>query len=300
MAKYKVMVCQFPGGNSTHPDVSDWVLETVLKMEKDPSIGPGNVVLWRRADTPVTMTRNLSLLKAEKEGADYVLMVDSDMSPDLPYPGAVPFWDAAWPFVQAHAGPCVIAAPYCGPPPDECVYVFEWQNKESGGANPDMQLAMVPRSKAADLHGIQRAAALPTGLMLIDMRAVARLPHPRFYYEWKGDGEKCSCCGVPKPGPQAVKASTEDVTFSRDLDAAGAPMYCAWDSWAGHHKSKVVGKPFNIPADTVPRALLARAQALPRISADFRAADVPAGGDGLVTLAGKPAKPAKRSAPKSK
>lgn len=267
MPRYKVMIAQFPGGNATHPDVSDWVCETVLKMRDDPRIGHGNVRLWRLNDTPVTMSRNRALACAEAEGCDYVLMVDSDMAPDLPYPGATPFWDAAWPFALDHAGPTVIAAPYCGPPPDEMAYFFRFTNRETGNLNPDFQIEPFSRHEAARLTGMVRCAALPTGVMLIDLRAVKQLPHPRFYYEWKNDGPACPHCHVRKPGPQLHKASTEDVAFSRDLYMLGVPLYAACDSWAGHWKMKNVGKPMELPADAIPAAAWARAKELADLAA---------------------------------
>ena len=128
----------------------------------------------------------------------------------------------------------MIAAPYCGPAPVEEVYAFKWAQTETGGGNPNFKVANYDRYDAAGYKGILPAAALATGLMLIDMRAVKRLPHPRFYYEWTNE-------------KQTHKASTEDVTFSRDLYLRGVPLYVNWDAWAGHHKLKLVPRPERIP-----------------------------------------------------
>jgi hypothetical protein len=57
-------------------------------------------------------------------------------------------------------------------------------------------------------------------------------------------------------------ASTEDVAFSRDLTYAGVPLFCAWQSWAGHIKPKMVGKPLEIPPQNVPGWVVDRAQEL--------------------------------------
>jgi len=264
MPKYRVMVAQFPGNNSTRIEVTNWVTRQVVKMAKDPLIGEDGVYMWHKADTPISMTRNQCLIAAEAMGVDWVLMLDNDVHPDCiaPKDGAKPFWESSWEFIQANmATPCVIAAPYCGPPPEESVYVFRWMNRETGNPNPDLSLGMYDRHEAASMKGIQRAGALPTGVMLIDMRAVKQLDDwkkqktglagPRFYYEWKGDGEKiCDSCGSHSAGPQAEKASTEDVTFSRDLLYAGVPIYCNWDAWAGHYKTKLV-RPPQVPGPNV-------------------------------------------------
>lgn len=246
MAKYKVCIACFPGGGTTSMHTVPWLLETYGKMLADPRIGKGNVLFWHVADTPVTMTRNKALMFAEQHECDYVLMLDNDMRFDLPYEDAKPFWDEAFEFALKHKGPCVIGAPYCGPPPNENVYVFRFENTMNDDPNPNFKLRPYDRHHAAELHGVQRVAALPTGLMLIDMKAVKELPHPRFYYEWTD-------------GTHTEKASTEDVTFSRDLTYAGVPLYCTWDSWAGHIKPKLVGRPQQIPSDVVPVWMVDRA-----------------------------------------
>ena len=50
---------------------------------------------------------------------------------------------------------------------------------------------------------------------------------------------------------ETEKATTEDVYFTRNLSLAGVPNYVNWDSWAGHVKRKVVGKPTLLTADSV-------------------------------------------------
>lgn len=263
MPRHRIFAAQFPGGNRTVPDVGNWLVETVLKMRADPTIGEGNVALWHKVTTPITMGRNLCLKQAKAWGADFVLMVDSDMRPDLPYDGAKPFWDVAWPFARDHAGPCVVAAPYCGPPPQEGVYTFRWEDTQTGDPNPNFMLKAHTRPEAARLSGIVRCGALPTGLMLIDVRALKDVPPPYFYYEYTDE-------------TQSELASTEDVTFSRDLANVGVPLYAAFDSWAGHFKEKLVGRPAEIPADAVPNWLVGRGRELdasgrPELDAAYRA-----------------------------
>jgi hypothetical protein len=246
---YRIMIAGFPYGGQTSHHGMEWLARTYAKMRDDPRIGAGNVMLWQLADTPITMGRNRALTVAEENNIDYVLMFDSDMRFDLPYPDAKPFWDTAWEFMLSHQGPAVIAAPYCGPPPQELVYVFRWNNTQSDDPNPNMKLEMISRGEAASLTGIERVAALPTGLILIDMKALKDLPHPRFYYEFTDE-------------TQSHKASTEDVAFCRDLTYLDIPLYVAWDCWAGHIKAKLVGKPQNLPPDLVPEWVVERAAQL--------------------------------------
>jgi hypothetical protein len=129
----------------------------------------------------------------------------------------------------------------------------------------NVRIEQYPREWARQMAGIQECAALPTGLIMYDMRAF-ELIEPRtlrpdqvidgllngeidrreavralsggwFYYEWKD-------------GTASDKASTEDVTNTRDISLAGCvklgynPVYCNWDSPVGHWKPWCVeGKP---------------------------------------------------------
>jgi hypothetical protein len=244
--KFNVGIVTFSyGGNggisSEVPDIREWMVPLVASASKDPRID--NIRIWNLADTPITMTRNRAVLQAREFGVDVLVMVDSDMKPDM-LPDGKPFFQSSFDFLveHYHKGPCVIGAPYCGPPPVECVYVFRWNNMQSYNPNPDFQLEMYDRHTAVKMAGIQECAALPTGLIMYDMRAFAltepktESDKPWFYYEWKDRFA-------------AEKASTEDVTQTRDLSLVGTqklgynPVFCNWDAWAGHWKPKCVGKP---------------------------------------------------------
>ena len=229
MMKVNVLFARFPYGNQENPDCTDWLINTTIKAMKDPRIG--EVKHWRINDTPITMGRNRCVKEALACNTDVLCMIDSDMGPDLPdILGAKPFWDTSFDFLLDHHGPCAIAAPYCGPPPFENVFIFQWASAQSDHPNVDLKLSQYTREQAYSMGGIQSVAALPTGLILIDMRVFARLVHPYFYYEYTDKQE-------------THKASTEDVAFTRDMTLAGVPIYCNWDSWAGHWKWKKVGKP---------------------------------------------------------
>ena len=242
----RVLFARFPFGRADDPDTTDWLVETVLKAKADPRVA--EVLHWRIDDTPITLGRNRCLEAAKRAGADLVVMVDSDMKPDAYLasnpnrlgadPLARPFWDTSFDFWWRHDGPCLVAAPYCGPPPHENVYVFRWATYESDNPNTDLRLEQYPREEAAQRHGIEEAAALPTGLILIDLRALDTIKPPYFRYEWTDRTE-------------SEKASTEDVVFTRDISLAGVPNYVTWGSWAGHWKRKCVGRPALLTVDAV-------------------------------------------------
>jgi len=272
--KFNVGIVTFSyGGNggisSEVPDIREWMVPLVNEASRDPRID--NIRIWNLADTPITMTRNRAVLHAREMGIDVLVMVDSDMKPDVNagQPDAKPFFQTSFDFLVNHypKGPCVIGAPYCGPPPVECVYVFRWQSMQSVHPNPDFQLEMYDRHTAVKMAGIQECAALPTGLIMYDVRAFEvtepkdEASKPWFYYEWKD-----KFCGE--------KASTEDVTMTRDLSLVGEqklgynPVFCNWDSWAGHWKPKCVGKPQFIDAANVSQKMKESFQA--NVSSDTK------------------------------
>lgn len=259
MKKYNIHVCQFPGGNSTHPDVGDWLAETLLKMKQDERIGA--IKRFKKSDTPITMVRNHAVKEAIALGSDYILMIDSDMGPDYLVgqdPLARPFWDVAWGFMMnrreyedlrergvEEVPPATIAAPYCGPPPLELPYIFRWKNRQSDNPDPDYYLECLERSDAAMRSGIEEVAALPTGLILYDIRVFKALEKagalPWFDYEYAD------------PPYNTRKATTEDVWQTRNgtLLEPSMPLYVAWDCWAIHYKTKAVKKPVPVTAAAV-------------------------------------------------
>lgn len=271
------------GGNggisSEVPDIREWWVDTYCKMKADPRVG--KVVSHTVGDTPITMVRNRFVKLAREQGCHLLLMVDSDQSPNKHKnePWYKPFWDVAFDEIYRHygSGPLVIGAPYCGPPgAGENVYVFNFDNYGNHGSESSIRLNQYTRNHAARMSGIQPVAALPTGMILFDMRAF-ELVEPcklsqRQVLEAVRDGrmsideaERAHCQGwfyyEWKDGMAAAKASTEDVTATRDIALAGQvrlgynPLRCAWDSWVGHHKPWNVGKPDPYCVENVAKSL---------------------------------------------
>ena len=260
-AKFDIAFAHFAyggnGGIATEvPDIREWQVPLIAEISRDERIG--NIRIFNVSDTPITMSRNQAVMRAREMGVDILVMVDSDMKPDM-YAGA----EDAKPFFQSsfdkivehwHKGPLVVGAPYCGPPPHENCYVFRWQTQQSEHPNPDFQLEFIDRDTAARMSGIQECAALPTGLIMFDMRLFDVIEpedaddKPFFYYEWT---DKYA----------AQKASTEDVTNTRDISLIAErklgynPIVCNWDAWAGHWKPKCVGKPIIMDASSVSKKM---------------------------------------------
>ena len=216
------------------PDTVDYFAQIVHELKTNSDCR--EVLSLRISDTPITMSRNRAVNAALEHKVDFLLMMDNDMLPDM-YVGKDPF---AEPFLSTSLkfmterwdeGPHIIGVPYCGPPPIENVYVFQWATWETDNPNPDYRLEQFTREESARKIGLEKVGALPTGLILFDMRVFRDLiKPPYFYYEWK---DKTA----------ADKASTEDVTMTRDAGLAGAKVWCLWSAWAGHYKLKCVGRP---------------------------------------------------------
>lgn len=240
------MIATFPYGGVLGKEVMLYHSRITNWLTRQPFID--KVIPWSENDTPITMLRNKACLDALRADCTYLLMIDSDMHPDvyihedgsLEFEWVKPFLKNALRFLMNHPGPAAVGAPYCGPAPAENIYVFRWDNMESDNPNHSgVSLPQFTRREAAEARGFMEVGALPTGLYLMDTRMLHRMPTPWFQYEWK-----------KTQGPdgkirdyQVAKDSTEDVFFTRNASLLGFKQYVFWDAWAGHNKIKCVGMP---------------------------------------------------------
>lgn len=263
--KYKVFLAFLTYGGVSgspvvHPEIKNWGMKSAVRLSNHPLVESFS---WKDFnDTPAPMVRNQAAHVARVNKYDILIMIDSDMLPDMyllpPYNTSIhsitakPFLDVAIDIIDQwyDKGPVVIGAPYCGPPPEEYPYVFTWDSWPSEGNDKSIQLRMMTRKEAYEATGVQSVAALPTGLIAYDVRAFEyTVPKedgdkPWFYYEYM---DKL----------QVDKTGTEDVMNTRDLALAIQgklgynPLKCAWDCWAGHMKPRVVGKPTPTPVSGI-------------------------------------------------
>ena len=258
------------GGTSNEtPNIRQWMMSINQKLHDDERIGKLHEITL--SDTPITMVRNRFVREARALGVDVIVMVDSDQHPLLheKEPWFKEFFFSSFDFLYGHyaKGPAVIGSPYCGLPGgfgSENVYVFQWI-KYGDQPESSFSLEQYSHAEAANMRGIQECAALPTGMIMYDIRAfeliepsgftqrevlerlmtgqinvdqaVDDLRPGHFYYEWSDQYA-------------TEKASTEDVTNTRDISLAGCaklgynPVYCNWDSPVGHWKPWCVsGRP---------------------------------------------------------
>lgn len=239
---FKVMIARFPSRNE-HPETVNWLRDMERRCAFDPRVELG---CWYKADTPITMTRNLAVRDALSHGIDILIMIDDDMNFDYERPEKT-WWEVAFDFMidRWDKAPTIIGAPYCGAPPYETPMIFRWENAQTNNPNVDYRLDKYSRFEAAKATGVECVAALATGQIAIDMRIfkgfpladgrIVKLQPPYFYYEWTDE-------------TQSEKASTEDVVFTRNASLLFAQYgldvnFVTWDNWASHYKTKEVCKP---------------------------------------------------------
>ena len=108
------------------------------------------------------------------------ILLDNDNEPDAE-PDGKPFWDTSFDFMFRRERPCIVAAPYCGRPPYENVFMFQIHN-HNNDPHGGWSLEQYTREQATTMAGIQDVAAIPTGVCLIDMRILDKLTIPWFDY----------------------------------------------------------------------------------------------------------------------
>jgi hypothetical protein len=291
-AKLKILFAQFAyagnGGVATVlPHYVPWFAKVYKQLSADPRVE--QVAIKQYGDIPLDIERNRVVFDAKQHGFDVIVMLDSDNVPDL-YLGhrsdAKSFIETSFNFLyerEIRGIPTVVCAPYCGPPPhptkggSENVYVFFATHDEGDDSKPDfvgrIKFEAYSREHAAIMRGIQVCAAGPTGCIMYSTSAFDLMPvHKQtkdeilddllagkiskdrakqlinmeswFYYE-SPDGLRTS------------KASTEDVTNTREIQMAGVQkhgepvVFCNWDAWAGHFKPKCVGAPSTLKIESV-------------------------------------------------
>lgn len=207
-----ILLARIARGRSERCEVGTWLAECYC-LAMTGHVRTGQLLHCVVDGEPATCARNTAALYARQFGVEILVMVDNDMLPSST------FFRRAVEFFRDHKGSVVYASPYCGAPPAEDVQVFGLGD-----------FARVSREDAAERKGVELVGAVGTGLVAIRMEAFDTVGEPFFAYEYDGPGEY-------------RLASTEDFTFCRRLTELGGRVYCDWDSWSGHAKTCIVGRP---------------------------------------------------------
>lgn len=161
-------------------------------------------------------TRNLSVVWARQDRADYLLMVDADTEP---HPDFLPQAVALLEGLRQMGKVGVVGAPYLAASNETTV----WEYRQ-GVSNK------VTTDEAAARVGFEEVLNLGTGCLLMDMRVFDRMKQPYFRVIYDEAMEEIN--------------RTEDVDFCNKVRVeAGAHVFVAWDCWANHYKGQVLRKP---------------------------------------------------------
>jgi hypothetical protein len=244
MAKHLIAVGRLCVNGSHRQEVGNFLVEVTATALSDPEVSPlvDDVLHIPVASVPTPTARNKLVKTCQDRKADILFMVDDDC---LPPEG---FFKAAVQFLTSHAGPAVIAVPYCCGPPNEDVQVFRFVTKESHSANAGFSLEHYGREEAARLTGIERVANIGTHLIAYKMSAFDKITKPYFDYDYNAEHTRT--------------IETEDCYCHRHLWFAGVPLYVHWDYWAGHWKAKNVVKPFILEREDIDAVYMNNVKAL--------------------------------------
>lgn len=240
--KVRILICVFNYDGWIRGEIADWYMGKCVPALTECGKVEAVSFTTQFRGYPITRLRNRACQVAQSSGFHYLLMIDNDNVPDCEYefdPRARPFFPAALEFAISK-GPCVVGAPYCGAPPRENCMVIKWEPVADRSQAMPATMTKYSRKEAAEAEGFEEVAALPTGMLLIDLRVLNELPPPWFDYEYKDTLE-------------AELAATEDVFFTRNLSFVGVPQYVFWDAWAGHVKEVMVRRPHVPIAKEMPK-----------------------------------------------
>ena len=213
-------------------DLGSWLFLLGHHIAKAyPEVDP---CIYQRRDNRIAMMRNNCVKASLEAEAGYMLMIDPDARMDAyvkrgdakNYVGRFrPFFDEAWSFMQAHRidhPPCVLAAPACGPPPENAVQVFK--QDERG------RLVKLTRDEAAEQTGWTRVGAVGTHAMLIDMRVFDRMDHP--YFD-----------DIFTDNTHTELKRGQDVYFCRNCMELDIPVLVNFDCWTDHWQNVPIPMP---------------------------------------------------------
>lgn len=243
--KVKIMVTVLTYAKQVGADVFSWCVNLASRAKEHPRVG--EIVFSYTAGYPTDRCRNAAAAEATNGGYHLLLQADDDMHPDVMAkddPDAKPFFATTLDFMLAHDGPCMVGAPYMSAPPRQQVLVMRNRLTAPDHLNGcGHRIDKYTIEEAVEMRGIQRCAALPTGLLMTDTRAFRVIHPPWFSYEFED------------PPWNTKLASTEDVVFTRNATWMHLPCYANWDAWAGHCKSWLTTKPRLCPVDEVPHSV---------------------------------------------
>jgi hypothetical protein len=214
----KVLISFISRGMSLRGPAAIWLVEA-FNDQVDPSAQVVGIDLC--SAEPTSRARNMAVKRARKEvsltARDILIMVDDDIHPSMGW------YNRATRFLEDYPGPTCFASPYRGAPPERRVEVQHIDGHR------------FTQEEAANKKDIEQVAAIGTGLIAFNMACFDQVEKanllPWFEYDYSD------------PPYNTDVSQTEDYHFLHNLILAGGRVFCDWESWSGHAKVEIVGKP---------------------------------------------------------
>ena len=220
MSKPNVFIARLTYGGTERAEVGNWLVRTVLDATRDDRLGEIHQAAIDKA--PVYAARNFAVELARVKQCQYLVMIDADTVAD-PEPDKPTFWETAFDHAMTYGAPCAVVAPIRAIDGSVCIHKLV-QNGDG-----DHLVRMTPEETAMR-SGIERVVGSGLGLVLIDMRVFDALKPPYFRFAYSD------------PHYHTVAAG-EDIQFTADLGGPGIPIFAAWNCWAAHAKTVLIGRP---------------------------------------------------------
>lgn len=215
----KVAITRISRGSMERVEIGTWLVQCY----SDPVVDPGTVLhsLDIIDAEPTSAARGKAVMRLREQGygpSDVLIMIDNDMVPPDD------FYNRAVRFLHDYPGPNVFACPYRGAAPKRDVQVMTLDGTRR-----------FDPGEAAARRNIEQVGSMGSGLIACNMAVFDLIERkgllPWFEYTFKD------------PPFNTDVACTEDIAFCNKLNKAGGRIYCDWESWAGHAKTEIVGKP---------------------------------------------------------
>lgn len=205
--------------------------QTHLPYQLKESFGPCRFTIDPINSHRILQARNILVQRARLNRANYLLMLDPDMIPDVrcgSWPDAEPFMKSAK--RQLDETPlCVLAAPARGPSPSH-EGTQHWR-VHTFTKGEDGEIRRLTMQEAAALRGWQQMEAVGSGLMLIPMEVFAALDD---HAERLGSGVVPYFDDVYADETKTDIHYTQDLYFCLRCRDAGIPIFVNFSAWSGH------------------------------------------------------------------
>lgn len=206
-----------------HWDIGTFFLSLAAQLSQ---FGPVKFMDMKACGFPIDIARSKLCTDALAREADFLLMVDDDMTPDCHlgvYDWAKPFMPTSMQYMMDHSDCALVGAPAIVPAMGYRANAFF----PSESAN---RIVLSNRAFSAERRGIEPVFSIGSGMILIQVECLKKMQQPWFIF-----------IGDDETNTQIVQG--EDVRFGLAAREVGYYVACNWDAWAGHNKLVCYGKP---------------------------------------------------------